>query len=125
MVYESGGIGSEEYIEILSEGLLSFIDDILGSQEGSEVQVRELSDITFIHDDTSYHQNTEVTSFLADEGIQVMRWPAQSSDLNPIKNLWSILKVKFHDRFTDLRCSVSKSQGAEGKYGEILQEVWG
>ena len=31
MIYESGGIESEEYIEILSEGLLSFIDDILDS----------------------------------------------------------------------------------------------
>ena len=46
------------------------------------------------------------------------------SDLNPTENLWRILKVKFHERFTDLRCSLSKSEDAIEKYGEILKEVW-
>ena len=40
IVCESGGIGSEEYIEILSEGLLSFVDDLLDSEEETVVRVR-------------------------------------------------------------------------------------
>ena len=43
IVCESGGIGSEEYIEILSEGLLSFMDNLLGSEEETAVCVRQLS----------------------------------------------------------------------------------
>lgn len=125
IVCESGGIGSEEYIEILSEGLLSFVDDLLGSEEETAVRVRQLSDFTFMHDGAPCHRNAEVTSFLAEEEIKVMSWPAQSPDLNPIENLWHILKVKFHERFTDIRCSLSKSQSAMEKYGDILREVWG
>jgi hypothetical protein len=35
-----------------------------------------------------------------------------------------MLKVEFHGRFPDFRCSLSKSQDSIQKYGEILQEVW-
>ena len=78
-----------------------------------------------MQDGASCHRNAEVTSFLAEEEIKVMSWPAQSPDLNPIENLWHILKGKFHERFTDIRCSLSKSQNAIEKYGDILREVWG
>jgi hypothetical protein len=35
-----------------------------------------------------------------------------------------MLKVKFHQRFTEIRCTLSKSQGSLEKYGDVLQEVW-
>ena len=77
-----------------------------------------------MQDGASCHRNAEVTSFLAEEEIKVMSWPAQSPDLNPIENLWHILKGKFHERFTDIRCSLSKSQSAMKKYENILREIW-
>ena len=34
--------------------------------------------------------------FLADNHIPVLKWPGNSSDLNPIENLWFLLKKKIN-----------------------------
>ena len=72
IVCESRGIESEEYIEILSKGLLSFVNDLLGSEEETVVRVRQLSDITFMQDGASCHRNAEMTSFLAEKKIKMI-----------------------------------------------------
>ena len=53
IICESGGIGSEEYIDVLSERLLSFVNDIVGSEEGTAVGLIQLSDVAFVHDGSS------------------------------------------------------------------------
>ena len=50
----------------------------------------------FQHDLAPCHTAKNITKLLEEQGIQVLDWPGNSPDLNPIENLWSILKSKLH-----------------------------
>ncbi len=55
------------------------------------------ADFIFQQDLAPAHTAKGTKSWLNDHGVTVLDWPANSPDLNPIENLWSIVKRKMRD----------------------------
>jgi transposase len=54
--------------------------------------------IIYQHDNDPKHTAEKVQEWLADRQFQVLDWPSQSPDLNPIENLWSLVKDRVGSR---------------------------
>ncbi|KAJ5512190.1 hypothetical protein N7463_001742 [Penicillium fimorum] len=59
-------------------------------------------DSIFQHDNAPTHTAYVVRDALAEMQIEVMEWPPHSPDLNPIENLWALLKAKIYELRPDL-----------------------
>ena len=87
VVCDEGGIGANEYEDILYDGLFSLIDNILQPPESDTIQVADETTFLFMQDNARCHKATYVREFLQENHVPVMEWPPQSLDLNPIENL--------------------------------------
>ncbi len=56
------------------------------------------ADFIFQQDLAPAHTAKSTKSWLNDHGVGVLDWPANSPDLNPIENLWSIVKRKMRNK---------------------------
>ena len=74
-----------------------------------------LGSTVFQQDGAPCHRTTTVTKWLADEGIEVLGpWPGSSPDLNPIENLWTIMKEKVSQQ----------NPTSEKSLADAIKKVW-
>lgn len=80
-------LNATRYTQLLSENLFESAEDMGIS-----------NDFIFQQDNAPCHKAAHTKRFFTENQINVLEWPAQSPDLNPIENLWAYMKRKLRKK---------------------------
>lgn len=77
-----GTMNAEKYQKVLETQLLPQVKKWFKKREKP----------IFKHDGAPCHRAQKITKFLAEKKVDILDWPGNSPDMNPIENVWEFLK---------------------------------
>jgi transposase len=105
LIEVEGKMDADQYCQILSDGMV----------ESFEKLEMEEGDRYFQQDNDPKHTSRKATQWFEDNNIEVLPWPAQSPDLNPIEHLWEHVKRQ-------LRKYETSPKGAHELWSRLVDE---
>jgi DDE superfamily endonuclease len=108
-----GLMDAVQYCEILDGGVVESFEK-LEMGEGERI---------FQQDNDPKHTSKRAAKWFEDNNIQVMAWPAQSPDINPIEHLWVHLKNRLKEYPTPPKGVFELWERVEEEWNKILPET--
>ena len=89
----------------------------------SQLSDEWFEEMQFVQDNAPIHTANIVKDWFARHPISLVEWPPYSPDLNPIEQVWKMLKQQVLERYPHL---AEAGKGAEvvEEFKEALRETW-
>jgi len=87
LYYCKGTVNAESYQQILQDAMLPSARALFRS-----------NDYKFMQDGARPHTARSTLNWLNQHGIHLLEWPPSSPDINPIENIWGIMKKTVRQR---------------------------